>query len=434
MPGTLRTTTAETLSLPPAASAASIKPVHRHLRIGFRQQGCDRAVLDHAGEPVAAQQELIAGLEPAVDDVELKVRIGTDRPRDAIGERMIARLLRCQLAMLDQLLDVGMIAGELLQLAVPQPIDPAVAGPDHREIVLEHQQGDDGAAVHLAALRRARSAPDCSAPGSRRPPATARARWRAAARDRARPRSGRSHSRRTRGPPCRPPPPRCRDRAGPGRHPRSARGQGPRGCAPRTATRFCVIKLPSSRGVSMRHPAARKSAGAWGAARRGATSAGRAPSPGSRAAREVVPDARSVHASGPRRPRQGAGPRHPLGAVPGSGQSKPSIPAISPSSEPPSSSTPSASACASSNQARARTDLGRGRRVGQGAGHREREVAADAVDAGDQHPGHRPIARQPRSKGKAPHRAGQIDVEPGVAQGLLGAGDPGLEPISPRAW
>jgi hypothetical protein len=50
------------------------------------------------------------------------------------------------------LLDVGVVAGQLLQLPVAQPVNAAVAGPDRCKVLLEDQQSDDRAAAQPGAV------------------------------------------------------------------------------------------------------------------------------------------------------------------------------------------------------------------------------------------------------------------------------------------
>ena len=73
-PGALRTTITETLSLPPAASAASTSRSAAISGSALGQDRGDRGLIDHPGQAVAAQQEQIVRLKPAIDDVEMQLR------------------------------------------------------------------------------------------------------------------------------------------------------------------------------------------------------------------------------------------------------------------------------------------------------------------------------------------------------------------------
>src|SRR5690606_26040589 len=120
------------------------------LGLGGGEDRRDCAVVHHAGQAVAAQKKQVVRLQAAVDHVEMQLAIGADRPRDPVGEGMAAGLLGRQLAALDQLLDIGVIAGQLFETPGAPPVQPAVAGPDHGEILLERQERDDRAAVQIA--------------------------------------------------------------------------------------------------------------------------------------------------------------------------------------------------------------------------------------------------------------------------------------------
>ena len=114
--------------------------------------GGDRLVADDAMQAVAAQEEDVAGLDLALDALDLDRFLHADRARQDMAHRMALRLLRGQQTARDHFLDLGMVAAQLLEPAAAHQIGAAVADPEHGIMRALNHQHDDGRAHRLAAL------------------------------------------------------------------------------------------------------------------------------------------------------------------------------------------------------------------------------------------------------------------------------------------
>jgi hypothetical protein len=110
------------------------------------QHGGDLAVLDHGGQPVAAQEEHVAGLGRPCGRVDLHGGLGAQGAGDDGALRVVVGLLGGELALALELLDQRVVVGEALEGAVAQPVGARVADMGHGDIVLaDHRGGDRGA-------------------------------------------------------------------------------------------------------------------------------------------------------------------------------------------------------------------------------------------------------------------------------------------------
>ena len=77
--------------------------LRRHLRPG--QQTGEIGLRDDLREPIAAQQEAIAGLQAVADLIEVeRLAVGADSAGDDVGARMMQRVLRADRPGIDQFL------------------------------------------------------------------------------------------------------------------------------------------------------------------------------------------------------------------------------------------------------------------------------------------------------------------------------------------
>src|SRR5512138_3377173 len=127
-------------------AAASVRLGDERMNLSFRrgarhEQNLKAAVVDHAGEAVARDQEQVADPDLALIDVGLDFGARPHASRDHVAVGVIARLLGSEKAGIDLLLHVRMILGELLQLAIAQQIHAGIADlsdqvlrlPDHED-------------------------------------------------------------------------------------------------------------------------------------------------------------------------------------------------------------------------------------------------------------------------------------------------------------
>ena len=91
-------------------------------RFGARhEQDLQSPVVDHSGETVAGHQEQVSDADVARVDIRLHFGARADAARDDVAVGVVARLLRRQVPGVDLLLDVGVVLGELPELAVAEP-------------------------------------------------------------------------------------------------------------------------------------------------------------------------------------------------------------------------------------------------------------------------------------------------------------------------
>ena len=148
----------------------------------------DLVVADDAVQAVAAQQEDVARLDLALDAVDLDLALCTPTARDRTWP--IGWPSACSAVIsprVDHLLDLGVVAAELVELAAAHQIGAAVAGPEDGVAAALDDQHDHGRAHLLAALppsaricslaaRIAAGAPPRRSPRSRAPGRPGRAR------------------------------------------------------------------------------------------------------------------------------------------------------------------------------------------------------------------------------------------------------------------
>ena len=93
------------------------------------QQTGDLLVADGLVKAIAAQQEHIAGLQRIQRLVDAQFLGRTYRTGNDVGQRMAMRIFGGNQTLIDQILDMAVIAGHLLQLTIAQAIDAAVTHP-----------------------------------------------------------------------------------------------------------------------------------------------------------------------------------------------------------------------------------------------------------------------------------------------------------------
>ncbi len=82
---------------------------------------------DHRGQPVAAEQQDVAGTHGIRPRVDLDVGLGSERARDDRSLGMLGGLRLGQLSVTHELVDERVVAGQALQRAVAEEVGPAVA-------------------------------------------------------------------------------------------------------------------------------------------------------------------------------------------------------------------------------------------------------------------------------------------------------------------
>ncbi len=108
---------------------------------GLGEHLVDDLGADEVGEPVRAQQIAVADLEFADRQVGLVVGVAGHHPGDQRALRVVLGLLRGDPVLVDELLDEGVVLGDLGELALTQQIGPAVAdvGSDELGAGAEHR-------------------------------------------------------------------------------------------------------------------------------------------------------------------------------------------------------------------------------------------------------------------------------------------------------
>ena len=111
---------------------------------------------DHPRQPVAAQQQHVAGVDAVGVEVDVDVGFGAERARDDRALRVLGGLLLGQLAAAHELLDERVVAREPRQLAVAQQVGTAVADVRERQLVAVEVGGGERRAhpVERAVLLR----------------------------------------------------------------------------------------------------------------------------------------------------------------------------------------------------------------------------------------------------------------------------------------
>ena len=112
------------LSSPPRSFAALIRaraPAPRSSRCS-RTSSAIGAGVDHRRQAVRAEQEDVPVLGLDGERVDVDVGVGAERAGDHRALRVDLRLLRRQLAAPHELGDERVVVGQLLELAVAQPV------------------------------------------------------------------------------------------------------------------------------------------------------------------------------------------------------------------------------------------------------------------------------------------------------------------------
>ncbi len=130
---------------PPRRASWTSRSTHCCGSVYSRMVSRDGLGADHAGQPVAADQVAVAGQRLA--DRVLRVDVpAVERPGQQRALRVAARLLRADPALVDEHLDVGVVLGDLGELAVAQQVGPRVADVHHAELAAgEEHRGQRGA-------------------------------------------------------------------------------------------------------------------------------------------------------------------------------------------------------------------------------------------------------------------------------------------------
>ena len=133
--GSTRTATTVMLSRPPLAVGHLDQPVAHPVQVGFVGDDIgDLGVRDHARQTVGAEQVHVA--QPGLLDqhVDLHRVLHAERAHDDVLVREVRDLLGREVLHLDVVVEQRVVLGELLELAVAQAVDAAVAdvADDHR--------------------------------------------------------------------------------------------------------------------------------------------------------------------------------------------------------------------------------------------------------------------------------------------------------------
>ena len=136
-----------------AAQRERDQPLDALLRVDDTRACVSRDGLgaDHAGEPVAADQVAVAAEHLAHRVLGVDVA-AVERPGEQRPLRVAARLLGADPTLVDQHLDVGVVLGDLRELAVAQHVGPRVADVHHADLAAGEQHGGQRGA-HALELR-----------------------------------------------------------------------------------------------------------------------------------------------------------------------------------------------------------------------------------------------------------------------------------------
>ena len=130
-----RNRTTVMLSRPPASLASSISALGGavEIELAAARTSAICSSRDHRGQPVAAQQQHVAGAHRVGPGVDLDLGLGPERAGDDRALGVLGGLLVGQLAAPDQLLDQRVVLGEALERAVAEQVGAAVADVRDRE-------------------------------------------------------------------------------------------------------------------------------------------------------------------------------------------------------------------------------------------------------------------------------------------------------------
>jgi hypothetical protein len=108
-------------------------------------------------QPVAAQQQDVAGQEVDGELIDLRVRLRAERAAEDAAVRVHRRLLHGEAAVADHLTDEGVVVAHLLERSVAQQIGAAVADVDEarRPVVQQERRQRRAHARLLGVLRSA---------------------------------------------------------------------------------------------------------------------------------------------------------------------------------------------------------------------------------------------------------------------------------------
>ena len=112
----------------------------------------DDVAADEVAEAVGAEEVPVAGAQLAHRQVGLVVGLPGHDPGDEGPLRVVLGLLRGDPVLVDELLDEGVVLGDLAELPVPEQVRPGVADVGHGQLVAGAEHGDRRAA-HPAQLR-----------------------------------------------------------------------------------------------------------------------------------------------------------------------------------------------------------------------------------------------------------------------------------------
>ena len=142
------------LSRPPASFACATSLVHAALRIHLRtKDGGDRRVGHHLGQAIGTQQQSIAGTN--VQRVRLDVHDrfrAADDVRDDVAEAVLGDLLGLKRSPADHVRHERVILRDLIQLAIPIQVRPAVPDVHDTQLCVELERHRHRRA-HAAQLR-----------------------------------------------------------------------------------------------------------------------------------------------------------------------------------------------------------------------------------------------------------------------------------------
>ena len=135
------------LSSPPPEFAARTRlRAASSRRAGLLDEPEDVLLGHHRRQPVGAEEEEVSRLDVDRDHVDVDLRIGSERAGDHGALRVGVGLLRREAAAPHQVGDERVVLGQLLQLAVADPVGARVADVTDGDAPVRQDRGGDGRA------------------------------------------------------------------------------------------------------------------------------------------------------------------------------------------------------------------------------------------------------------------------------------------------
>src|SRR5690625_1520920 len=97
----------------------------------------DLVVIDYTVEPIGGEEEGISPAEVVVGEIDIDLRVGPEGLEDDMAFSALGGLFGGELAGLDECLDAGLVAGELVRGAATDEVGPRVPDLGDVELVAE---------------------------------------------------------------------------------------------------------------------------------------------------------------------------------------------------------------------------------------------------------------------------------------------------------